>query len=116
MRGKPLFAPVNPTHTRITPAHAGKTWRAKKPLAQDKDHPRACGENRLYVQLPNIERGSPPRMRGKQAQAREEAKEVRITPAHAGKTQKTYPRPYLYRDHPRACGENVLHDNAPFTE
>ena len=29
----------------ITPACAGKTWRAKKPVAQDKDHPRVCGEN-----------------------------------------------------------------------
>ena len=29
------------------------------------DHPRVCGEKLLQVQLPGLQPGSPPRMRGK---------------------------------------------------
>ena len=32
----------------ITPAGAGKTWIAKKIKLGQEDHPRRCGENRLY--------------------------------------------------------------------
>ena len=50
------------------------------------DHPRACGEN---VSLTDEREG-----------------EVRITPAHAGKTATTSMALIRTSDHPRACGEN----------
>ena len=52
--------------TRITPACAGKT-SAKVFLTRNiKDHPRVCGENRERFRKENEQKGSPPRVRGKQ--------------------------------------------------
>ena len=45
MRGKLFSETLCYTHTRITPAHAGKTIYNRMGKIQDKDHPRACGEN-----------------------------------------------------------------------
>ena len=45
-------------------------------------------------------------MRGKQLVSRVCALSVRITPAHAGKTEGSAIHPGTGRDHPRACGEN----------
>ena len=74
--------------TRITPAHAGKTdFRPqRKPLHPD--HPRACGENVSIGDLTSNFIGSPPRMRGKQKPSDDIWAQIRITPAHAGKTDK----------------------------
>ena len=47
VRGKLIGLGQLGAGSRITPACAGKTWRAKKPIAQDKDHPRVCGENKV---------------------------------------------------------------------
>ena len=45
-------------------------------------------------------------MRGKLKYEGLFARGVRITPAHAGKTQCATPVPWRREDHPRACGEN----------
>ena len=70
------------------------------------DHPRACGEN--YSKRLKISHrfGSPPRMRGKQEYTVEGLLARRITPAHAGKTDKAGYGLAQWTDHPRACGEN----------
>ena len=47
-------------------------------------------------------------MRGKQNWSRYRRVTSRITPAHAGKTEKAAARGGEPRDHPRACGENML--------
>ena len=45
-------------------------------------------------------------MRGKRLQLLHQLLVFRITPAHAGKTQKTFSFSTRRADHPRACGEN----------
>ena len=50
MRGKlGIYLAVN-NMERITPAHAGKTKKKDIPFLHLADHPRACGENRKWVQ------------------------------------------------------------------
>ena len=46
-------------------------------------------------------------MRGKRRPAGRGAKACRITPAHAGKTSRSFARRHAGADHPRACGENI---------
>ena len=45
-------------------------------------------------------------MRGKQSKTASGRINWRITPAHAGKTLHKFESADLYKDHPRACGEN----------
>ena len=71
---------------RITPAHAGKTDDHFVVHVHDKDHPRACGENRCSALRRTEKPGSPPRMRGKPKKGENRVKSTGITPAHAGKT------------------------------
>ena len=71
------------------------------------DHPRACGENSLKVSTRQHRRGSPPRMRGKPHGRPNPKATVRITPAHAGKTNCGNDSTCGLQDHPRACGENA---------
>ena len=47
-------------------------------------------------------------MRGKLAFSFTASSNVRITPAHAGKTGDIMPARLKARDHPRACGENCF--------
>ena len=64
------------------------------------------GENRGRAPAPCKGKGSPPRVRGKQAL--QETGEIRtgITPACAGKTPRACVEYVRSRDHPRVCGEN----------
>ena len=106
MRGKLLFGSGHFVVAGITPAHAGKTTHGAMRSMTGRDHPRACGENRISFSVTTSCRGSPPRMRGKRLQRVWRETRVGITPAHAGKT--SVQRVYLpvAPDHPRACGEN----------
>ena len=52
--------------------------------------------------------GSPPRMRGKDAQDAIENLGVGITPAYAGKSRFDGGHFPQIRDHPRVCGEKAL--------
>ena len=45
-------------------------------------------------------------MRGKRFAQYSSAKEVRITPADAGKTDRKAHGMFYTKDHPRGCGEN----------
>ena len=65
MRGKAAVCPPHHELPRITPAHAGKSAAHQLEGFHVRDHPRACGEKRLYVSLTATYTGSPPRMRGK---------------------------------------------------
>ena len=86
MRGKPGFRNFVVKFGRITPAHAGKTFRSAGMPLRAADHPRACGENTIEKAEFTAPSGSPPRMRGKRDPALEGFSLRRITPAHAGKT------------------------------
>ena len=106
MRGKPYRYGAGSAHQRITPAHAGKTIVGSYAVTRFRDHPRACGENKEQVLQDFFSGGSPPRMRGKLEYRVEGETNLRITPAHAGKTAKAYEAWQELWDHPRACGEN----------
>ena len=107
MRGKLLRSLPLRRLPRITPAHAGKTYRLRAADYGSEDHPRACGENSLRTHRRQRRRGSPPRMRGKPSKSYAYNSRVRITPAHAGKTPPRVGAGQLTGDHPRACGENL---------
>ena len=70
----------------ITPACAGKTRAAEVTAVGGEDHPRVCGENVLLTSVTLSGAGSPPRVRGKQADLSKISACTRITPACAGKT------------------------------
>ena len=89
----------------VSPAYAGKSPAAAYACPGTQDHPRVCGE-KLYtpcVIAPSV--GSPPRMRGKGYDVVSRLCRVRITPACAGKRDKTGWTTTCPRDHPRMCGE-----------
>ena len=106
MRGKHQALFFLSVVVRITPADAGKTPLCPPKNRQCADHPRGCGENLDKFPLGNINRGSPPRMRGKHQALFFLSVVVRITPADAGKTEKPCRHFECAWDHPRGCGEN----------
>ena len=106
MRGKLLGVALCADILRITPAHAGKTGDGLEDRPQGTDHPRACGENSVFLCLQPLHLGSPPRMRGKPNHKISSLVAQRITPAHAGKTTVCRRLGTSWTDHPRACGEN----------
>ena len=108
MRGKLSCFHLNSPAPRITPAGAGKTSSSGLLRAVCWDHPRRCGENIPNTKEKRHEIGSPPQVRGKLRDIRQQGFVLGITPAGAGKTQ-----PYVHclssnRDHPRRCGENII--------
>ena len=52
--------------------------------------------------------GSPPRVRGKPPCKAGALEICRITPACAGKTEKSHCADSSAKDHPRVCGENIV--------
>ena len=90
---------------RITPAYAGKSSKRDCLAIVKRDHPRACGEKLLARLLKIKVRGSPPRVRGKEAWHERDVTHGGITPARAGKSWLYYKANKYNKDHPRACGE-----------
>ena len=71
--------------TRITPAHAGKSF---------------CCKAVHFVKV-----GSPPHTRGKVSHIPSPSSQSRITPAHAGKRREGISQRATVKDHPRTRGE-----------
>ena len=65
VRGKLFSETLCYTHTRITPAGAGKTRKFPAHTVQVGDHPRRCGENLKSCVVLELRLGSPPQVRGK---------------------------------------------------
>ena len=107
MRGKLEGVVLIGQNLRITPADAGKTFRAVVTSVAGWDHPRGCGENRTRNRVRFFFPGSPPRMRGKPDEVTAYQAEARITPADAGKTAVLVNSCGREKDHPRGCGENA---------
>ena len=89
MRGKVDYITHFGFDGGITPAHAGKRKYLYQAGQCRRDHPRACGEKPAKAVLHTVQRGSPPRMRGKGICSVVPTAGQRITPAHAGKRGKT---------------------------
>ena len=111
MRGKLVGYHYTDGVDRITPADAGKTTSMDSTLKSPEDHPRGCGENTQSRKKLNARSGSPPRMRGKPADAATTPAPTRITPADAGKTGGAVSRRRYHQDHPRGCGENLYSEH-----
>ena len=90
----------------ITPASAGKTHYTKSFRFWLQDHPRECGKNSFLKRQIITILGSPPRVREKPKSPFKNDYANGITPASAGKTQRTAIGTKLWRDHPRVCGKN----------
>ena len=86
MRGKVWWCLAGYKATGITPAHAGKSIETIYIGDAEQDHPRPCGEKILNAWDAITHGGSPPPMRGKARRIAANARAVRITPAHAGKS------------------------------
>ena len=114
MRGKHHCILVSHASHRITPARAGKTYLLPVSSPACRDHPRACGENARIKPCDCMRPGSPPRVRGKLLEMVAEHREMRITPARAGKTAAGRSRQAISQDHPRACGENTKRGRRTF--
>ena len=105
MRGKGSNRCAALVFCRITPAHAGKSDVAVHLRRSVEDHPRPCGEKSAWRAERLTYVGSPPPMRGKDAEAAIDELSRRITPAHAGKSPLMLIYHFAAQDHPRPCGE-----------
>ena len=109
MRGKALM-PENRVIVRgITPAYAGKSLLFRHFLPGRWDHPRVCGEKYRGSVRAAQQKGSPPRMRGKEAIPDCCGFGLRITPAYAGKRWGRGVPSMRAWDHPRVCGEKAAY-------
>ena len=107
MRGKALRGPCPDGRRRITPAYAGKRPGADVPYTGGTDHPRVCGEKWMTRKRETSFTGSPPRMRGKAPFLILLTRNIRITPAYAGKSAPAGHTALVEQDHPRVCGEKA---------
>ncbi len=90
----------------ITPACAGNIKQKARAASPDWDHPRLCGEHKITYDGCDIDKGSPPPVRGTSAQPNYPRVSCRITPACAGNMCRAKMRGKDVRDHPRLCGEH----------
>ena len=96
------------TARRIIPARAGNSRPSSRPKRRSRDHPRACGEQVLRQDDRGGGSGSSPRVRGTARADVPDAAARGIIPARAGNRSKRGSGTVSARDHPRACGEQVL--------
>ena len=105
MRGKVTEEQKRKYRIRITPAYAGKSFLDVNLKRDNADHPRVCGEKGCRDTATRKNRGSPPRVRGKDYNQPLTHKGQRITPACAGKRMRSGTDRTDTGDHPRVCGE-----------
>ena len=105
VRGKGGCCSVRSVRNGITPACAGKSFFTLFITFLVQDHPRVCGEKARTLIAWEEPQGSPPRVRGKESNAKTGQKARRITPACAGKRATPSKNPHPGGDHPRVCGE-----------
>ena len=87
MRGKVHFPVLFALRLRITPAYAGKRFGYYTISLRHWDHPRLCGEKAKMLHPVGHFGGSPPPMRGKDANEATTPDAKGITPAYAGKRE-----------------------------
>ena len=90
MRGKEYNDTLFDACYRITPAYAGKRLDRSPAHSQTRDHPRLCGEKPVTTSQTILILGSPPPMRGKEKRRIRIHRCVRITPAYAGKSLRSF--------------------------
>ena len=108
-RGKPGHASHDHGFSGLIPAHAGKTLVSEATPEDSGAHPRSRGENTSRAILNPALAGSSPLTRGKQQGDYRPMLELRLIPAHAGKTSTVYKDGEAVGAHPRSRGENSPH-------
>ena len=108
MRGARLCYGVVLLSDGIIPADAGSTTQNRSPNNYGRDHPRGCGEHKIYSVDKYSEWGSSPRMRGARELFEHVENRIGIIPADAGSTPVMTPTPVTRQDHPRGCGEHSV--------
>ena len=106
-RGKLCFIGGKLRCRRLIPAHAGKTVMGRFWRNHAEAHPRSRGENAAISATVARQRGSSPLTRGKLAYRVKTFAQLRLIPAHAGKTRGEHGRCRAAQAHPRSRGENV---------
>ena len=106
-RGKPIARQNGKNALGLIPAHAGKTPCSRMARTRGTAHPRSRGENTRYWWVTSRRGGSSPLTRGKPTESPERRADVRLIPAHAGKTARRWPRSAQRWAHPRSRGENA---------
>ena len=96
----------------LIPARAGKTTSIRRHRCSPRAHPRACGENASLDLESSVFIGSSPRVRGKRRGRGRPTDHDGLIPARAGKTRATARKSSGAQAHPRACGENVVPEQA----
>ena len=86
VRGRVNVYAIRHNKPGITPACAGKRCASPNIAARFKDHPRVCGEELAKAQGEVLNKGSPPRVRGRVNHGFMTPFQDRITPACAGKS------------------------------
>ena len=107
-RGKPCERSKKWVHTRLIPAHAGKTMGAGQSRSCRPAHPRSRGENAMSARQNLSRYGSSPLTRGKRLFDGRPGGLVRLIPAHAGKTREASMAAFMVSAHPRSRGENAV--------
>ncbi len=88
------------------PRVRGGRWDLYQEHGRAPVHPRVCGEDRRSARINTAPIGSPPRVRGGPKQACVGCREVRFTPACAGRTDAWNGLDFKLPVHPRVCGED----------
>ena len=105
-RGKRHDEPIGLITDGLIPAHAGKTLAVPLVETIQRAHPRSRGENPDMSSRLRYERGSSPLTRGKHDGPPAPVADVRLIPAHAGKTPSHRATNQTPAAHPRSRGEN----------
>ena len=93
---------------RLIPAHAGKTQYPWLRQSRAEAHPRSRGENLIGAVRTLVVTGSSPLTRGKPLVIVDEDGQLRLIPAHAGKTPLLSAGLTARWAHPRSRGENAV--------
>ena len=109
-RGKVFQLGVLYPLLRITPAWAGKSCCLHINVHRVQDHPRVGGEKTMNRKQHIFPAGSPPRGRGKVCSLSSGLYSLRITPAWAGKRNRSRIQTNEKEDHPRVGGEKTEED------
>ena len=107
-RGKADLQTAGSSSPGITPAWAGKSSHYSDSLFSSWDHPRVGGEKYATVAAEVVQKGSPPRGRGKVQNIGSTSAKTGITPAWAGKSWQLRTPTAAIRDHPRVGGEKPM--------
>ncbi len=109
MRGEVAFRSRDCVQYGITPACAGKRAVLGNIEWESGDHPRVCGEKPSTILAQKSHMGSPPRVRGEVQLLHDRVKQLRITPACAGRSNIISIDMSMNWDHPRVRGEKQTH-------